>query len=192
MPGPLIRGLSVAIKSPWKGGAIALVRHAARRCAQVHAVDISPAMLDYTEWKAQQEGLTNIVCHRGGFLTYVHAGPLLDAVATSMALHHLPDFWKQKALNRLGGMLKPGGRLYLADVVFSEENVEANLSAWIGQLTAQAGPDMADDIVWHIRREYSTFTWILEGMLARAGFRIDQFEYTGGVLAKYFATKMGT
>ena len=173
-------------------GTGALALYAARRCAKVHAVDISPAMLDYTGWKAGQQGLTNIVCHHGGFLTYVHAGPPLDAVTTAMALHHLSDFWKQKALNRLSGLLKPGGRLYLADVVFSEENVEANISAWIDQLTSQAGPDMADDIVRHVRQEYSTFTWILEGMLTRAGFRIDQSEYFNGVLARYFATKMGT
>ena len=171
-------------------GTGALVLHAARRCARVHAVDISPAMLDYTGWKAQQQGLTNIDCHQGGFLTYVHAGPPLDAVSTAMALHHLPDFWKQKALKRINGMLKPGGRLYLADVVFSEENVETNIPAWIDKLTAQAGPEMTGDITRHIRQEYSTFAWILEGMLSRAGFRIDQVEYFDGVLARYFATKI--
>lgn len=29
----------------------------------------------------------------------------------------MPDFWRQKALRRLNKMLKPGGRLFLADVV---------------------------------------------------------------------------
>ena len=43
-------------------GAFAL--QAARKCAKVYAVDISEAMLDYTGWKAQILGVTNIVfCH---------------------------------------------------------------------------------------------------------------------------------
>jgi hypothetical protein len=30
----------------------------------------------------------------------------------------------------------------------------------------------------------------MEGLLARAGFNIDNVEYTSGVLAKYFCTKI--
>ncbi len=89
---------------------------AARRCARVHAVDVSAAMLDYTQRKAQSQGLTNVICHHGGFLTYVHTDGPVDAVTTSMALHHLPDFWKQKALARLNAMLRKGGRIFLAEV----------------------------------------------------------------------------
>lgn len=46
----------------------------------------------------------------GGFLTYQHQGPPLDAVVTQIALHHLPDFWKQIALLRIFDMLKEGGK----------------------------------------------------------------------------------
>lgn len=170
-------------------GAFAI--QAAQRCAKVHAIDVSAAMLDCTAWKAQSLGLTNIVCHHAGFLTYVHTGPLLDAATTSMVLHHLPDFWKQKALCRLNQMLKPGARLFLADVVFAEENYEANITAWLNTLTATAGPEIAQDIHRHVRNEHSTFTWILEGLLTRAGFRIDRAQYADGVLAKYACTKIG-
>ncbi|MDD3926904.1 MAG: methyltransferase domain-containing protein [bacterium] len=47
-------------------GAFAI--RAAGRCARVYAADISPAMLDYTGWKAQTQGIDNLVCSRGGFL----------------------------------------------------------------------------------------------------------------------------
>lgn len=118
-------------------GAFAL--QAARHCAAVHAVDVSRAMLDYVEWKAHSAGVTNVICHHGGFLTYVHKDAPLDAIVSSMALHHLPDFWKQKALLRLNEMLKPGGKLLLADVIFSEKEYEANISRWIRDMAAKTG-----------------------------------------------------
>jgi putative AdoMet-dependent methyltransferase len=171
-------------------GTGAFVLQAARRCAKVHAIDISKAMLDYTESKARGEGLTNIVCHHAGFLTYVHTDPPLDAATSSMALHHLPDFWKQKALLRLSGILKPGGKLFLADVVFSEKDYETSIARWIQEMTAKIGPDMGADLTRHICAEYSTFTWIMDGLLLRAGFRIDHVEHANGVLAKYLCTKI--
>lgn len=171
-------------------GTGAFVLQAARGCAKVHAIDVSKAMLDYTEWKARGEGVTNIVCHHAGFLTYVHTDPPLDAAISSMALHHLPDFWKQEALLRLSGMLKPGGKLFLADVVFSEKEYETSIARWIQEMTARTGPDMAADLTQHICAEHSTFAWIMDGLLLRAGFRIDRVEHTNGVLAKYLCTKI--
>lgn len=164
----------------------------AHRCAKVFAIDISLAMLDYIRWKAQMRGITNIECRHGGFLTYNHADDPLDAISTSMALHHLPDFWKHKALGRLNRMLKDGGRLFLMDVIFSEENYEKNITLWIDKLTHKVGPDMTKDVSRHIRKEYSTFTWIMEGLLIRAGFRIDETQSIDGVIAKYLCTKVST
>jgi ubiquinone/menaquinone biosynthesis C-methylase UbiE len=169
-------------------GAFAL--QAARCCRQVYAIDVSAAMLDYTQRKAQSQGLSNIVCHQAGFLTYVHREDSVDAVTSSMALHHLPDFWKQKALRRLNAMLRQGGRIFLADVVFSGRDVEAAIARWIDKMAATAGPQVAERIQDHVRKEYSTWGWIIEGLLQRAGFRIDRAEYTDGVLAQYYGTKI--
>jgi putative AdoMet-dependent methyltransferase len=169
-------------------GAFAL--QAARCCSRVHAIDVSAAMLDYTRRKARSQGLSNIVCHQEGFLTYVHTEDPVDAVTSSLALHHLPDFWKQKALARLNAMLREGGRLFLADVVFSGDNCEAAIAAWIDKMEATAGPQVAESIRGHVRKEYSTWAWIMEGLLQRAGFQIDRAEYTDGVLARYYATKV--
>ena len=162
----------------------------ARRAAAVYAVDMSAAMLDCLDWQARAEGLANIVCRCGGFLTYVHDGPPFDAIHSSLALHHLPDFWKQQALDRLAGMLRPGGRFHLLDVAFVAENCEANIAAWIAGTEARTGPEMADGLRSHVAKEFSTYTWILEGMLARAGFRIDRAEHPEGVLAHYYCTKV--
>lgn len=170
-------------------GTGAFARAAAPLCQTVYAVDVSGAMLDFLAWKAREEKITNIVCRRGGFLSYVHDGPLFDAIHTSLALHHLPDFWKQAALDRLAGMLKPGGKLHLMDVVFVPEDHAANIDAWIDKMEAAQGPEMAESLRNHVRQEYSTFTWILEGLLARARFHIADTRFTGGVLADYYCTK---
>jgi SAM-dependent methyltransferase len=65
-------------------------------------------------------------------LTYEHAGPRADFVYSRYALHHLPDFWKSVALERLHRVLAPGGVLRLWDIVYSFEPAEAEdrLAAW--------------------------------------------------------------
>ena len=171
-------------------GTGAFARAAARKCATVVAIDLSAAMLDYVAWKANEEGLKNIVCRHGGFLTYAHEGPLFDALHSSLALHHLPDFWKQKALDRLAGMMKPGGKFHLMDVVFGTENVDANVEAWIAHTAAQGGAEVGDSIRAHVGKEFSTYDWIMAGLLERAGFRIDSADAKGGVLANYYCTRV--
>jgi putative AdoMet-dependent methyltransferase len=163
---------------------------AARQCATVYAIDISAAMLRAVAWKAARFSLTNIVTRLGGFLTYEHRGDPLDAITSSFALHHLPDFWKAMALKRLNTILRDDGRLHLMDVAFAEDRCATNIDAWIAKMEQQVGPNLAQDLSHHVSKEHSTFTWILEGLLERAGFRIDRRDYTDGVLASFFCTKV--
>ena len=164
---------------------------AAKRCSKVFAVDVSPTMLEYAKKKADAQGIGNIVFCQGGFLTYAHSEAPVDRIVTSLALHHLPDFWKFVALNRLSVMLKDGGKLLLRDVVFSDEHYMENITKWIANLEHIADREIAEDVRMHVQKEYSTFTWIMEGLLTRAGFRIDQADYQDGVLARYSCTKLG-
>jgi ubiquinone/menaquinone biosynthesis C-methylase UbiE len=169
-------------------GAFAI--QAARRCKKVYAIDVSQAMLSFAEKKAQETDLANIVfCHQG-FLTYSHESDPVDAVVSKLALHHLPDFWKAAALRNINGMMKVGSKFLLVDVVFSEENRRENISGWIAKMESIGGKELAREIEMHIREEYSTFTWIMEGLLKRAGFAIDRKEYQEGVLARYVCTKI--
>jgi putative AdoMet-dependent methyltransferase len=170
-------------------GAFAL--HAARTCKTVYAVDVSQAMLDYARQKAEQAGLKNVVFCHGGFLTYEHAGKPADALVSVAVLHHLPDFWKLVGLSQANEMLKPGGRLYLFDVVFPSDiaGYEARFDDWIDSFSRDVGPDFAVEVETHIRDEHSTYAWIMEGLLERAGFRIDSAEYADGFGATYICTK---
>ena len=49
----------------------------------------------------------------------------------------------------------------------------------IAQVRARAGDEMAQRVTQHIRREFSTLDWILEGMITRCGLRIVGKESTG-------------
>lgn len=158
-------------------GAFAI--QAAGCCKSVHAVDISKAMLDQCKKKADQRELKNINFHNAGLLTYEHSGEPVDAITSKAVLHHLPDFWKQIALNRIYDMLKPGGKFYLFDVVFSfpAENYINELNAWIEGMRDAAGDELADETEIHVRDEFSTFDWVMDSLLEKAGFIIIQ-KYT--------------
>jgi SAM-dependent methyltransferase len=150
--------------------------------ARVVSVDISEAMVG----AMRAEGLEAV---RAGFLTYEHQGGSPDAVYTRNALHHLPDFWKVIALDRIARMLPPGGVFRLRDLTYSFDPAETDdaVRAWL--------EDAPDDTVtgWtsrelanHVRGEHSTFTWLLESMLERVGFEIrDRWQSQDRMYAAY-------
>lgn len=160
------------------------------------AVDPSPPMLARLSAKVAALGLKNVSVVQGGFLSYVHAGPPADLVYSRYALHHLPDFWKALALRRIAGMLRPDGWLRLWDVVYSFDpaDAEVRIEDWI---RAAAAPDEANgwtrqEVAEHVRDENSTFTWLMEPMLERAGYSIRETEYSAdGMFAKYLCQRSG-
>jgi ubiquinone/menaquinone biosynthesis C-methylase UbiE len=161
---------------------------AARRFGQVTAVDVSPAMLEFLRHQAATAGVANLECVRAGFLSYRHAGPPADAVYTRNALHQLPDFWKAVALDRIRGMLRPGGVLRLRDLIYDFEPSQADavFQRWLdGAADDPAVGYTATDYAEHIRTEHSTFRWLLEPMLAVAGFEIETAEFGGSVYGAY-------
>ncbi len=163
---------------------------AAKHCQWVYAVDVSDAMLKIARRKAREQSVTHISFHVGGFLTYEHVGKPADAVVSKIALHHLPDLWKLIALYRVANMLKDGGKFYLKDVVFSFD--PDNYQSFFSELVRSVPAALADGFRTHIREEYSTFDWIMEGLLKRAGFVIDEVEYRHRFMAHYLCSKVAT
>jgi SAM-dependent methyltransferase len=133
---------------------------AARRFGQVTAVDISPAMLQLLRERAAAAGVANLRYVQAGFLSYQHAGPPANAVYSRNALHQLPDFWKAVALDRIAGMLRPGGVLRLRDLIYDFQPSEADavFERWLdGAADDPARGYTAADLAEHIRSEHSTF-----------------------------------
>lgn len=164
-----------------------LARAAASMCRSVVAIDVSAAMLAAA--KARAGDLDNLTFQRAGFLSFEAAEQSLDIVTAKNALHHLPDFWKAIALARIFTVLKPGGRLYLRDVMFAVPPADLAQAAegWIVWLTENTGYSRAEGAC-HIREEYSTFAWAIERMLTDAGFQIIE-HVQDGVYASFIAER---
>ncbi len=162
---------------------------AALRCATVHAVDVSQTMIDYAKIKAVKAGVSNIEFYHGGFLTFEHGGPAVDCIVTTFSFHHLPDFWKGVALNRMNQMLKPSGQLYIHDTILEEHHAIENIAAFIEKLAAAGGDFLREGTERHFREEYSTYDWIMDGLLSRAGFTIKNKNIQDGVIGTYYCIK---
>lgn len=162
----------------------------------VTAVDISPVMLDQLRAKLASLGIANVSCELAGFLTYRHRAEPADLIYSRYALHHLPVFWQAVALSRMTSFLRPGGLLRLSDVVYSFAPGETakRLQSWVDTYAPATPGDERGwaraDLEEHIRDENSTFTWLLEPMLKRAGFAVEEAEYSDDqVFARYLCVR---
>jgi SAM-dependent methyltransferase len=162
---------------------------ATSRFGHVTAVDVSPAMIAALREKAA--GIPNLDAVRGGFLSFAPEAPL-DGVYTRNALHQIPDFWKGIALTRIAGMLRPGGVLRLRDLAYDFRPAEAEgiFRGWFeGAADDPAAGYTAADYAEHIRTEYSTYRWLLEPLLAAAGFEIVSVDYERRLYCAYTCVK---
>jgi len=165
---------------------------AARQFGTVRAIDVSVQMLEALRDRAAAANVGNLDCIRAGFLSYRHDGPPAVAVYTRNALHHLPDFWKAIALNRMARIMRPGAVLRIHDLIYDFQPSEAEeiLDQWL----AHAAEDPAEgytraDFVGHIREEHSTFRWLFEPMLAASGFEIVTADFLRDVYGAYTCVK---
>ncbi|HOJ29768.1 MAG TPA: class I SAM-dependent methyltransferase [Spirochaetota bacterium] len=170
-------------------GTCAITQYIAKKVKKIYAIDISSPMLDYARQKYHT--IHNIEYIHSGFLGLHTHTFIVDAVYTKMALHHLPDFWKQMALKNISSITKPGGRLLYEDVIFSGdiETIEQNIDQWINQFKQQTGDEFAREVEMHVKEEFSTFDWAIEHMLHNAGYKIDARLNKNEMIIKYICTK---
>lgn len=166
---------------------------AAPFCRRVIAVDVSPAMLGALRDKVERLGLSNVEPVQAGFLSYEHPPGTADFVYSRNALHHLPDFWKAIALQRVAAMLRPRGVLRLRDLVFSfaPSDAATAIESWLASAPANPGHGWTrEELERHLRDEHSTFSWVLETMLRQAGFEITDVSHRESqVFSAYTAVK---
>jgi ubiquinone/menaquinone biosynthesis C-methylase UbiE len=165
---------------------------AAPHCRRVVAVDVSRPILDVLDDKLERSGIGNVETVHSGFLTYEHQGEPADVVYSRHALHHLPDFWKVVALNRIAAILKPGGVFFLRDLVYSfnPEETKRVIESWLSGASRDATVGWTrDELATHVREEFSPFSWLIEPMLERSGFRIQDVQHHGATYSTYVCVK---
>lgn len=99
----------------------------------VVGVDMTPAMLDKARAAALESGLANVEFRQG----YMEAMPVedkwADAVISNGVLNLAPD--KSAALSEMARVLKPGGRLQIADILVQRavpDSARRDISLWTG------------------------------------------------------------
>ena len=157
-------------------GTGALTLELAHVCKEVTAVDVSAQMLNILTAKAHDRNISNINIVNSGFLTYDSKGRKFDRIISNVVLHHLPDFWKCIALRRMHSILQDDGMFLLSDVVFSfpMDDYRSEMNGFLSNLEKQTDAEFVRDGVLHFKEEFSTFDWLLDQMIERAGFRIKE------------------
>ncbi len=164
--------------------------HASKYLNKIYAVDVSEEMLKIAQTKAKANGIDNIEFCNSGFLRFQPPAKA-DVVFSKWAFHHLPDYWKQAALLNINTMLKSGGILFLSDVVFKfDPDFEKNIDGLLDELSKNFSKGFVEETKVHIRDEYSTFDWILQGLIERAGFNIEKSNTEDSLASEYFCRKI--
>jgi ubiquinone/menaquinone biosynthesis C-methylase UbiE len=121
--GPIKPG-SVVLDHACGGGMDLLL--AARRVGptgRAIGIDMTPAMVDAATKAARQAGLDGVIeVHQGFFEALPLPDASVDVVISNGVLNLAPD--KRAVLQEIHRVLKPGGSLYLADVVVQRELTE--------------------------------------------------------------------
>ena len=160
-------------------------------CRKLYAIDVSPIMIDYAREKAKFNNVNNIEFYNAGFLTFDYTGEKFDHVYSQLALHHLPDFWKQIALKKIYSLLKSGGKFFFMDVVYPSDigDYETFFQDIIKELEESVGSEYTKEYYEHISKEFSTLDWIMEKLLTDTGFIISHSSLENGLMATYVCTK---
>ncbi|GAB3020742.1 class I SAM-dependent methyltransferase [uncultured Cyclobacterium sp.] len=164
---------------------LALAAHSEK----VYAIDVSETMLKAAKAKADIKQIKNISFSHTGYLNFNLPEKSIDGVISSLSLHHLPDYWKSIALEKIFHILKPGGRFYFYDVVIPDHNSIDKINAFIKSQELKGGDFMREDTIIHFKEEYSTLDWIMKTLLTNAGFVVIREEIQDGVLKKFFCEK---
>jgi arsenite methyltransferase len=103
------------------------------RDGRVIGVDMTPSMLERASASAQQMGFANVELHE----SLIEALPLedgsVDVVISNGVIDLVPD--KDAVFDEIDRVLRPGGRLQVADVVIHtevSEDARARIDLWTG------------------------------------------------------------
>jgi len=97
----------------------------ARGAREVVALDLTPEMLKKARQRCNEARLANVSFREGNAAELPFADAAFDAVVTRLSVHHFDR--PGHVMSEIFRVLRPGGRLVIADVISSEERAESEL-----------------------------------------------------------------
>src|SRR3954454_17028706 len=166
-----------------------LATEAALMGGEVDAIDISPAMLALAEIYAHDRKAP-VRTQSAGLLSFAYRPESYDLIVSEFTLDHLPDFWKAVAMSRIYRALKPGATFYLRDIVYASmpDALERDVEQW-ADFEIKNHDVPRESVVTHMRDEYSTFGWVMEGMLTGPGLPRVSADYDAPMQGTYLLLK---
>jgi ubiquinone/menaquinone biosynthesis C-methylase UbiE len=177
---------------------------------EVVAYDLTPEMLDQARQRCAKAALKNVRFEVGRAEQLPFEKESFDAVVTRLTIHHFLD--PQRVLNEVVRVLRPKGKLVVADVVSSENEEEAALHnaleilrdpthtrmvspRELTELLPASGLRILSRVTWQMQRNYEEWIritnapervkplYVVMASLARAGLRAGiNLQSEGGTL----------
>lgn len=160
---------------------------------QSHLVDLSGPMLQRARTRIEATGNRVAAARQADLRELDFAANSFDCILAGAVLHHLRDEreW-ETVFARLHQWLRPGGRLYVADMLIFDVPAVQELMwrRFGGHLESLGGPDYRDKVFAYIDREDSprSLPFQIE-LLQQSGFSLYDVLHRNGVSACYFAEK---
>lgn len=158
-----------------------------------HLVDLSRPMLDRAQQRVTAAGMRSISVYQSDLRRLSLPDEFVDCILAGAVLHHLRDEadWAS-VFSRLHRWLKPGGRLYVADLaVFDDPGIQSLMWGRFGRhLESLGGADYREKVFAYIEEEDSprSLSFQLE-RLREAGFSQGDVLHRNGVNACYYGVK---
>lgn len=158
-----------------------------------HLADLSMPMLQRAEERIRHTGNGTISTYQSDFRDLTFEENSFDCILAGAVLHHLreDEDWLETFAN-LHRWLKPGGCLYVSDLVyFDEPAVQDIMWARYGDYLVSIGGDSYRDKVFaYIDKEDSPRSLPFQmDLLRRCGFRHHDILHRNSVFACYYARK---
>lgn len=158
---------------------------------ECHLVDLSKPMLERAAQRVSEAGARSVRVYQADVRPLSLPEEKFDLVVAGAVLHHLrtESEWDE-AFGKICKWLKPGGRLYVADLVtFADPEVDGFMwKRYSDYLEGLGGPDYRETVFRCIDQEDTprSLPFQIAG-LQKAGFRAYDILHRNSVFACYFA-----